>query len=56
MRFTVLNAQSNEFLGFLTVEQADDTVSIGRLSGPKVSSISANDEVRTQVDAVASGR
>ena len=54
MRFTILNPQSSEFLGFLTVEEIDDTTSIGRLSGPKVSQVSANDEVRTQVDAVAS--
>ena len=56
MRFTVLNPQTSEFLGFLTVEQPDDTTSIGRLTGPKAASVSANDEVRTQVDAVASGR
>lgn len=47
MRFTVL--ENNEFLGYLTVEEVDDTQSIGQLSGPAVNRVSSNSEVRTQL-------
>ena len=56
MRFTVLSSRGGDFLGFLTIESVNDTVSIGRLSGPKINQISVNDSVRTQVDAVSSAR
>ena len=52
-RFTVIDNQTNEFLGFLTIERANDTTSIGRLSGPKVPQVGQNDIVRTRLDAQA---
>ena len=47
MRFKVVD--NNEFLGYLTVEQVDDTQSIGQLSGPSVGRIGPNSQVRTQI-------
>lgn len=47
MRFTVLN--ENEFLGYLTIEEVEDTQSIGQLSGPKVGAVAPDAEVRTQI-------
>ena len=49
MRFTVIDAETNQLLGFVTVEEVDDQVSIGKLSGPSLDQIAPNDEVRTQV-------
>lgn len=49
MRFTVVDTETNQFLGFFTVEEVDDQVSIGKLTGPKVEQIAPNDAVRTQV-------
>lgn len=49
MRFTVIDPETSRLLGFVTIEEVDDQVSIGKLSGPHIDEISANDEVRTQV-------
>ena len=49
MRFTVIDGETSQFLGFVTVEEVDDQVSVGRLSGPRVDQIAPNDTVRTQV-------
>ena len=49
MQFTVIDGETNEFLGFITVEEVDDQVSIGKLSGPRVDQIAPNDAVRTRV-------
>jgi septal ring factor EnvC (AmiA/AmiB activator) len=47
MRFTVLN--ENEFLGYLTIEEVEDTQSIGQLSGPNIAAVGPDAEVRTQI-------
>ena len=49
MKFTIIDDQTSELLGFVTVEEVDDQVSIGKLTGPRVDQVSANDQVRTQV-------
>ena len=49
MRFTVIDDQTNELLGFVTVEEVDDQVSIGKLTGPRLEQVAPNDQVRTQV-------
>lgn len=47
MRFTVLD--ENQFLGYLTIEEVEDTQSIGQLSGPNIAAVRPDAEVRTQI-------
>jgi multidrug efflux pump subunit AcrA (membrane-fusion protein) len=49
MEFKVINRNSGEFLGTLTVDTVEPNESTGRLSGPKVAEIRAGTEVRTQL-------
>ncbi len=49
MRFTIIDTESSQLIGFLTVEEVDDQVSIGKLSGPRINEVGPNDQVRTRV-------
>src|SRR5690606_24493860 len=49
MRFTINDTESSQLIGFLTVEEVDDQVSIGKLSGPRINEVGPNDQVRTRV-------
>lgn len=49
MQFNVIDAETSQLLGFVTIEEVDDQVSIGKLSGPRIEQIAPNDEVKTQV-------
>lgn len=49
MQFNVVDAETNQLLGFVTIEEVDDQVSIGKLHGPRIEQIAPNDEVKTQV-------
>jgi hypothetical protein len=51
MEFKVVNRDTGDFLGLLTVESVELNESTGRLSGPKVSDIRQNNEVKTQIGA-----
>lgn len=48
MRFMVIDRETSSFLGYVTIEEVDDQVSVGKLSGPRVEQIAPDDEVRTQ--------
>lgn len=49
MKFNVIDAETSQLLGFVTIEEVDDQVSIGKLSGPRIEQIAPNDEVKTKV-------
>jgi hypothetical protein len=49
MQFMIIDSETSQLLGFITIEEVDDQVSIGKLSGPRVEQVAPNDEVRTQV-------
>ena len=49
MEFKVINRNSGEFLGALTVDTVEPNEATGRLSGPKVAEIRPGTEVRTQL-------
>ena len=50
MKFTVVGKPSNpEFMGYLTVETVDQNSAYGRLDGPRVQKIAADDMVCTQL-------
>jgi hypothetical protein len=51
MEFRVVNPQTGDFLGMLTVESVELNESTGRLSGPKVAQIRQGNEVRSQSGA-----
>jgi len=51
MEFRVVNPQTGDFLGMLTVESVELNESTGRLSGPKVAQIRQGNEVRSQTGA-----
>jgi len=49
MEFKVLDRANGQFLGVLTVTNAEPNEAVGRLSGPAVQAIRAGNEVRTQL-------
>lgn len=49
MEFKVINRNSGEFLGTLTVDTVEPNESTGRLAGPKIAEIRPGTEVRTQL-------
>jgi hypothetical protein len=49
MEFKVVDRQTGDFLGTLTVDTVEPNESTGRLSGPKVAAIRPGVEVRTQL-------
>jgi multidrug efflux pump subunit AcrA (membrane-fusion protein) len=49
MEFKVVNRQTGDFLGTLTVDTVQPNESVGRLAGPKVAEIRPGVEVRTQL-------
>jgi hypothetical protein len=49
MEFKIVNRESGEFLGVLTVDSVELNEATGRLSGPKVAQIRAGSEVKTQL-------
>jgi cell division protein FtsL len=48
MRFAVIDDQTSQLLGFVTVEQVDDQVSIGKLSGDRIDQVAPDDQVKTE--------
>ena len=51
MEFRVVNPQTGDFLGVLTVESVELNEATGRLSGPKVAQIRQGSEVKSQTGA-----
>lgn len=49
MEFIILDGSTSDFLGFINIEQVDDTQAFGRLTGNTVEQIKANDVVRTKL-------
>jgi len=49
MEFKIVNRDSGEFLGVLTIDSAELNESTGRLSGPKVAAIRPGAEAKTQL-------
>ncbi len=49
MKFNVIDRDKGEFLGELTVETVDQQSATGKLEGPKVSTIKAGNEAKTQL-------
>jgi hypothetical protein len=52
MQFEVVDRQSGNFMGILTVDTVEPTESTGQLSGPKVADIRPGTDVRTQRSGV----
>ncbi|MGF1634729.1 MAG: hypothetical protein ACFCVE_12830 [Phycisphaerae bacterium] len=48
MQFTVIDPETNDFLGTLTVRNVDENEAIGSLSGPRVAQVREGARVRTQ--------
>jgi hypothetical protein len=49
MEFNVVNRQTGDFLGVLTVESVELNEATGRLAGPRVADIRPQHEVKTQI-------
>jgi len=49
MEFIILDGRTSDFLGFINIEQVDDTQAFGRLTGNTVEQIKTNDVVRTKL-------
>lgn len=49
MRFNVVNLQSGEFLGYLTIDKVEPNEAIGPVDGTKIDKIQNGAEVRTQL-------
>lgn len=49
MEFSVIDRNSGEFLGTLTIEAVEPNEAIGRLSGEKIDRVQPGNEVRTQL-------
>ncbi len=49
MKFYVIDREKGEFLGEMTVETVDQQSATGKLEGPKVASIKAGNEAKTQL-------
>ena len=49
MKFNIINRQTGDFLGILTVDAVEQTEATGRLEGPRLKDVRAGTEVRTQL-------
>ena len=49
MKFTAINRQSGEFLGYVTIDNVTPDEAIGQVEGPKVEKVQAGVDVRTQL-------
>jgi hypothetical protein len=49
MKFNVINSQSGEFLGFLTVERVEPNEAIGQVEGAKIDKIQKGVDAKTQL-------
>lgn len=49
MEFSVIDRNSGEFLGTLTIEAVEPNEAVGRLSGEKINRVQPGNEVRTQL-------
>jgi acyl transferase domain-containing protein len=49
MRFNIVNRQTGDFLGILTVDSVEQTESTGRLEGPRLNDVRAGVDVKTQL-------
>jgi len=49
MKFNIVNSQSGEFLGFLTVERVEVNEAIGQVEGAKIDKIQQGVEAKTQL-------